>query len=85
VQAAAGSLNYSISESISILKGAKGLDRETLLSDGGISLSTIQAKLMYAITETNEFVLTWDISIQEKSQQDWWSLRVDANTGAIVN
>src|SRR5690606_25535368 len=85
VQAAAGHLNYSISEPLCTLEGARGIAKETLLSDGGISLSPIPAKLMYAITENNELVLTWDISIQEKSQQDWWSLRIDANTGTIVN
>lgn len=85
VQAAAGHLGYSVNGSFSILEGARGVDRNTLLSDGGISLSPIPAKLMFAITENNEVVLTWDISIQERSQQDWWSLRVDANTGAIVN
>jgi extracellular elastinolytic metalloproteinase len=85
VQAAAQQLKYSISGSLSVLEGSKGIDKETLLSDGGISLSPIPAKLMYAITESNELVLTWDISIQEKAQQNWWSLRVDANTGAIIN
>lgn len=85
VEAAAAQLNYSITKPLTILEGAVGKNRQTLLSDGGISLSPIPAKLMYALTETNQLVLTWDISIQEKSQQDWWSLRIDANTGAIVN
>ena len=85
VQAAAGHLNYSLTGSLSVLQGAEGVDRKTLLSDGGISLSPIPARLMYAINDNNELVLTWDISIQEKSQQDWWSLRIDANTGEIAN
>lgn len=85
VQAAAAQLNYTISGPIAVLEGASGKDKQTLLSDGGISLSPIPAKLMYAINENNELVLTWDISIQEKAQQNWWSLRVDANTGTIVN
>lgn len=85
VQAAAGQLGYSVNGSLSVLEGARGVDRKTLLNDGGISLSPIPAKLMYAITENDELVLTWDISIEEKGQQDWWSLRVDATTGAIVN
>jgi len=85
VQAAAGQLNYSISESISVLERKQGISQESLLSDGGISLSPIPAKLMYQLNENNELVLTWDISIQEKSQQDWWSMRVDATTGVIVD
>lgn len=85
VQAAAGHLNYRISGSLSVLEGPTGVDKKTLLSDGGISWSPIPAKLMYAQTLDNELVLAWDISIQEKSQQDWWSLRIDAQTGAIIN
>ena len=85
VQSAAAKLNYSISESLSILNSEKGREQKTLLSDGGISLSPIPAKLMYTLTEENQLVLTWDISIEEKTGQDWWSLRVDASTGAIVN
>lgn len=85
VQAAAGHLNYSISGPLSVLEGPTGVDKKTLLDNGGISLSPIPAKLMYALTQDNELVLAWDISIQEKSQQDWWSLRIDAQTGAIVN
>ncbi len=85
VQSAAIKLNYAISAPLTILERAQGTDKQTLLSDGGISLSPIPAKLIYALTETNQLVLSWDISIQEKSQQEWWSLRIDANTGAIVN
>ncbi|PHR13091.1 MAG: subtilisin [Aequorivita sp.] len=85
VQAAAVQLGYSVNGSLSILESAHGVDRKTLLNDGGISLSPIPARLMYAITETGDLVLTWDISIEEKSQENWWSLRVDAATGAIVN
>ena len=85
IQAAAKQLDYSISEPIVVLKGSRGINKETLLSDGGISISPIPAKLMYSITENNRMALTWDISIQAKNQQEWWSLRIDANTGAVVN
>ena len=85
VQAAALQLGYTLDGTLTVLENAKGSSQEMLLSDGGISLSPIPAKLMYALTESNQLVLTWDISIQEKSQQDWWSLRINATTGVIVN
>lgn len=85
VQSAADQLNYQVTESFSVLSGNKGINQESLISDGGISLSEIPAKLMYQLNKENEVVLVWDISIQEKSQQDWWSLRIDAQTGAIVD
>ncbi|MRT16045.1 T9SS type A sorting domain-containing protein [Vitellibacter sp. q18] len=85
VKAAALQLGYSINGSLSVIEGPVGIAKQTLLGDGGISLSPIPAKLMYALTETDQLVLCWDISIQEKSQENWWSLRVNATTGEIVN
>ncbi len=85
VTAAALQLGYSVNGPLTVLNGPKGIAKETLLNEGGISLSPIPAKLMYALNDSNELVLCWDISIQEKSQQDWWSIRVNATTGHIVN
>ncbi|WP_051957494.1 M36 family metallopeptidase [Altibacter lentus] len=85
VQAAAGQLGYTISGSLEVLTSKSTLDQESLLSEGGISLSPIPARLMYQLNEANELVLSWDISIQEKAQQNWWSMRVDASTGAIID
>ncbi len=84
VQSAAGKLGYTLDGSLSELQRKNGPSQETLLSKGGISLSEIPAKLTYQITESNELVLAWDISIEEKSRQDWWSMRVDATSGAII-
>ena len=84
VSSAANQLNYLVSENISVIENAKGTNRKILLSGGGISLSPIPARLVYHITDENQLVLAWDISIQEKSQQDWWSIRVDANSGQIL-
>lgn len=85
VQSAAGQLNYTITADLSVMSKKQGVSQETILSDGGISLSPIPAKLMYQLNQNNELVLTWDISIQEKAQQNWWSMRVDATTGTIVD
>jgi len=85
VQSAANQLNYTITETLSVLTSENSSSQKSLLSDGGISLSPIPAKLMYQLTEANELVLVWDISIQEKAQQNWWNVRVDASTGTIID
>ncbi|HLW32985.1 MAG TPA: M36 family metallopeptidase, partial [Aequorivita sp.] len=85
VQAAALQLNYKISQPLSVLERLKGKSKEGLLSDGGISLSPIPVKLMYTLTEDDRLVLSWDISIEEKAKENWWSVRVDATTGEIIN
>ena len=84
VQAAAEQLNYSITDAISVLQYYGGASQRQILSNGGISLSPIPAKLMYQLVDDN-FKLVWDISIQEKSQKDWWNIRVDASTGIIID
>ncbi len=86
VQAAASQLNYNISESLDVLERENNTTRKTLLSGGGISFSDIPVKLMYQLTENDELILSWDLSI-ESSQVDteWFSVRVDAATGNIVD
>ena len=85
ITTAANQLGYEITETITVLEVDKGNSQKTILSNGGISLSNIPAKLVYHVSENNTLVLAWDISIQEISQQNWWSIRVDASTGAILN
>jgi extracellular elastinolytic metalloproteinase len=85
VQAAANQLHYSITEGISVLEYIGGPSQQAILSDGGMSLSAIPAKLMYQLNDNEQLVLVWDISIQEKNQQNWWSMRVDASSGVIVD
>ena len=85
VESAARLLNYNVTENLSILERKGGVTQEVLLSDGGISLSPIPAKLVYQLDNNGQLVLSWDISIQEKSQQEWYSLRINAISGEIVD
>ncbi|QAA82960.1 T9SS type A sorting domain-containing protein [Aequorivita sp. H23M31] len=85
VQAAASRLNYRLSEPLQVLTQARGASAETLLSDGGISKRPIPAKLVYAKTDNGQLVLAWDLSIESVTETAWWSVRIDASTGAIVN
>lgn len=51
-----------------------------MISDGGISLSDIPARLMYFADENGNISLVWDISIEAVSQTEWYNVRVDAKT-----
>jgi extracellular elastinolytic metalloproteinase len=84
VQSAANSLGYGITEGLSILGSKKGVYKETLVSDGGISLSEIPVRLVYQENQDGKLVLAWDLSIQEVAQLNWWSVRIDAATGAML-
>ncbi len=84
IVSAANQLNYSITESLTVVDNFQSVDRKTIISKGDISLSNIPAQLMYQLNDKGELKLAWNISIQEISQQDWWSMRVDASTGLII-
>lgn len=84
VQHAANHFDYTISSDLSVISSKAGTN-EVILTNGGISLSNIPARLVYQLNQNDELVLAWDLSIEEVAQQNWWSVRVNATTGAIVD
>ena len=53
-------------------------------STGGISLEPIPVKLVYWQNDNGYLQLAYDLSIYPKDQENWWSIRVDAQSGAIL-
>ncbi|NND63846.1 MAG: HYR domain-containing protein [Flavobacteriaceae bacterium] len=84
VQAAANHFNYNITGDISVISSRNNAT-EITLTRGGISLSDIPAQLVYQETANGEIALAWDISIEAISQEEWWSVRVNATNGAIID
>ena len=86
VQAAASQLNYTIPGTLSIVERKSNAAQETLISKAGLSRSEIPAKLVYQLDQNNNLVLSWDLSIESvQNETEWFSLRVDATTGTIVD
>ena len=85
VEAAANRLNYNITQPLTIVDNERTSDGKIAISKGGISLSDIPAQLVYQQDTNGNLILSWDISIQEVAQQNWWSLRINATTGNIVD
>ena len=84
IQSAANQLQYSITNELSVLESFAGVSQRQIISNGGMSLSPIPAKLMYQLVD-DQLKLVWDLSIQEKSQKNLWNIRVDATTGTIID
>jgi hypothetical protein len=59
--------------------------KEYLYSSGNVSQTTIPVKLVYTFTEQGELNLSWDLSIHTLNGKNWWSLRVDAISGQIID
>ena len=52
---------------------------------GGISLEPIPVQLTYTQTAEGVLRLAWDLSIYTLDAQHWWSIRIDALSGALLN
>ena len=82
VEAAALHLGLTISETIAVESQSRTAELATVLSKGGISRRKIPAQLVWSIGKTAN--LAWNMSIYEIQQDHWWSLRVDAATGEVI-
>jgi hypothetical protein len=85
VNAAADYLGLTLTEALTIQENAGGVERSVVFSTGGISLETIPAKLVYQPVALNNVRLTWDIEIYPLHAQNYWSLRLDAQTGEVLS
>ncbi len=82
VEAAALHLGLTISETIAVETQSRDAELATVLSEGGISRRKIPAQLVWSVGKTAR--LAWDMSIYETEQDHWWSIRVDAATGEVI-
>ncbi|TYA52426.1 T9SS-dependent M36 family metallopeptidase [Formosa maritima] len=71
--------------SIQGLELISGNDKEFLFTSGNVSQVNIPVKLVYTLTEQNELKLSWDLSINTLDNKHWWSIRVDAISGIILD
>lgn len=71
-----GSASFSIESVVS--------SQEFILSDGGVSLEKVPVQLVYLPVD-EELKLAWDLSIHTLDGQHWYSIRVDAITGEILD
>jgi Fungalysin metallopeptidase (M36)/Fungalysin/Thermolysin Propeptide Motif/Secretion system C-terminal sorting domain len=86
IQMAAAHLGYTITQPLQLLNEDIGaIDRKALFSKGGISLENIPVRLMYQLLEDGSIRLAWDLSIDEISGNNWWSIRIDATNGALLH
>lgn len=73
----AGIADFKILETVS--------SQEVFLDNGNVSLNDVPVKLVYQLTEDNMFRLAWDLNIHMINEPHWYSLRIDAENGNILN
>ena len=78
--AAARHLNLTPGSEIRALREKGGPDEAVTLSDGGIAVRPIEARLVWLPVE-HAVRLAWCVEIEEMSRAHWWLAFVDAETG----
>ena len=83
IQRAALSEHYSTTKDFLLVR-SDAVKKSYVYSDGGISLSEIPVSLVY-IRNGDTVQLAWDLAIQEKNQEHWYNIRVNAITGNVIS
>jgi PKD repeat protein len=83
ITVAAGHLNLEAPKDIRPIEANSS--REYLFNKGGISLENIPVELMYQAISDTEVKLVWNLSIYTLDANNWWSVRIDAQTGELVH
>lgn len=83
VEQAAQALGLHQPTDLRVLRAQSSL--KFTLSKGGISLEEIPVRLSYTQVNETELRLAWDLSIYQLDAQHWWSIRIDALTGKVLN
>lgn len=77
-------LDYTAS-TITPVEHIGGPTRELRFHGGDLSLETIPVKLRYQPIAGGDVRLVWDLNIYQQNGQQWWDVRIDATTGALLD
>jgi hypothetical protein len=80
----ANAMGYPMTEPLLVKESKGGATQKVVFDKGRISMEDIPASLAYQVMEDGSVRLAWDILIDEPGGQNYWSIRVDAVTGAIL-
>ncbi len=84
VEAAAQALGLDEPAALRVTRAGSGKARNTVLTDGGISESPIEAKLGWQPTNGN-LRLAWQVTIDNASDAHLWLATVDARSGSLLD
>ncbi len=85
VEAAAEQFGYPLPDTLIVKSSEGGAAQAVVFDKGNLSVEDIPVRLKYQLTKDGSLRLAWDLSIQEHSGAHWWSLRVDAQNGEILD
>ena len=85
VSAAALQLGLAQPQMLTVKTSPGGAAQEVVFENSELSVEDIPVRLMYQPMPDGSVRLAWDLNIYPSNGQHWWSVRVDAFTGAILH
>jgi subtilisin-like proprotein convertase family protein len=85
VTAVANHYNLSLQESLVVEEQIDGAAQKTIFNNAGISLEPIPAQLVYQPMPDGTVRLAWQVEIYTLDAHDWWSTRIAADDGAVLD
>jgi extracellular elastinolytic metalloproteinase len=85
VQAALGHLGLKPAEALAVDVASAGADQAVTFSGGGIAPREIPVKLVWQPLEKGGLRLAWNVNLELKDGSHWWSVRVDAENGKVLD
>lgn len=85
VDSAATAFGFVFSDPLVALSNEGGPQQRIVFSGGGVSRNDIAVKLVFHPDSNEALRLAWDLEIYQMDGQHWWSLRIDSETGKIID
>ncbi|MFS4482393.1 T9SS-dependent M36 family metallopeptidase [Hyunsoonleella sp. 2307UL5-6] len=81
LQKTASHFNITLSESSKSIQTSKN---KNVFSNRSMSQEKIPVELMYCKDDAGNLALVWDLNIFTPDSKHWWSVRIDAVTGTVL-
>jgi PKD repeat protein len=75
---------HGLNGSFTVLEMKGGTDQAVTLSDGGVALEPVPARLVWHRGEDGALRMAWEVGIYQRDAQHYWHGYVDAETGAVL-
>ena len=84
LQAALSLLEIETEANLVIIENLGGDEQKIIFDKSDFALENIPVRLIYANDKEDNLRLAWEISIYEKSAENWWFVTLDAVSGELL-
>ncbi|MBP6447313.1 MAG: M36 family metallopeptidase, partial [Saprospiraceae bacterium] len=85
IEIAAKHFEYNMPQELKIKSEAIGKNKKTVFRGDELSQEDIPVELIWVSKENGNLTLTWQVQIHEPNGANYWSVRIDASSGEVLD